>query len=107
MTILQRMTGWSLAGLTASLLLSTSAGAADIAAASRIDAVTVFPSLATVTRIVEAEVPAGSHTLVVSGLPQALDPQSLRIEGVWERAASDRIHRVEKPAVAGLATAVR
>jgi N-terminal domain of unknown function (DUF4140) len=56
--------------------------AADITAPSRIDAVTVYPGVATVTRVVEVEVPAGQHTLVVAGLPQALDPNSLRVDGV-------------------------
>ncbi len=56
--------------------------AAEIAASSRIDGVIVYPGVASVTRIVEVEVPAGQHTIVVSGLPQALDPNSLRVEGV-------------------------
>jgi uncharacterized protein (TIGR02231 family) len=56
--------------------------AADITAASKIDGVVVYPGLAAVTRIVEVEVPAGQHVIVVSGLPQALDPNSLRVEGV-------------------------
>ena len=59
-----------------------SARAADIVAPSRIDGVTVYPGVATVTRVVEIAVPAGQHTLIVSGLPQALDPNSLRVEGV-------------------------
>ncbi len=60
------------------------ASAAEIAAPSRIDAVTVYPGVATVTRLVEITVPAGQHTLVVGGLPQAADPNSLRVEGVSE-----------------------
>jgi uncharacterized protein (TIGR02231 family) len=56
--------------------------AAEIAATSRIDGVVVYPGLAAVTRIVEVEMPAGQHTIVVAGLPQALDPASLRVEGV-------------------------
>ncbi|MGL5115669.1 MAG: mucoidy inhibitor MuiA family protein [Beijerinckiaceae bacterium] len=55
--------------------------AAEIPAASRIDGVVIYPGLATVTRVIEMDVPAGQHILVVSGLPQALDPASLRIEG--------------------------
>lgn len=68
----------------AALLLAgvTPALAAEISAPSRIDGVVVYPGLATVTRIVEVEVPAGQHTIVVSGLPQSLDPNSLRVEGV-------------------------
>ncbi len=56
--------------------------AAEIAAPSRIDSVVVYPGVAAVTRIVEAEVPAGQHVIVIPGLPQALDPNSLRVEGV-------------------------
>lgn len=73
--------------LAAALLASVSpfapaAFAAEIAAPSRIDGVTVYPGAATVTRIVEVDVPAGQHVIVVSGLPQALDPNSLRVDGV-------------------------
>jgi len=56
--------------------------AAEIAAPSRIDGVVVYPGVAAITRIVEVEVPAGQHTLVIGGLPQALDPNSLRVDGV-------------------------
>ncbi|MGL4239904.1 MAG: mucoidy inhibitor MuiA family protein [Beijerinckiaceae bacterium] len=69
--------------ITAALLASVSpVFAAEITANSKIDGVVVYPGVAAVTRIVEVEVPAGQHTIVVSGLPQALDPNSLRIEGV-------------------------
>jgi uncharacterized protein (TIGR02231 family) len=68
----------------AALLLAgaTPVFAAEITASSRIDGVVVHPGVATITRIVEVEVPAGQHTIVVAGLPQALDPNSLRVEGV-------------------------
>lgn len=66
----------------ASPLLAPAVSAAEIAAPSKIDGVTVYPGLAAVTRTVEVEVPAGQHTVVVAGLPQALDPNSLRVEGV-------------------------
>jgi uncharacterized protein (TIGR02231 family) len=69
--------------MSAALLASAApVFAAEIAAPSRIDGVIVYPGVAAVTRIVEAEVPAGQHVIVVSGLPQALDPNSLRVEGV-------------------------
>jgi uncharacterized protein (TIGR02231 family) len=55
--------------------------AAEIPAASRIDGVIVYPGLAAVSRAIEVDIPAGQHVLVVSGLPQALDPASLRVEG--------------------------
>jgi uncharacterized protein (TIGR02231 family) len=56
--------------------------AAEITASSKIDGVIVYPAAAAVTRVLEVEVPAGAHTIVVTGLPQALDPNSLRVEGV-------------------------
>jgi uncharacterized protein (TIGR02231 family) len=68
--------------ISALLLSVTPVFAADISAPSRIDGVVVYPGVAAVTRIVEVDVPAGAHTLVISGLPQTLDPNSLRIEGV-------------------------
>jgi uncharacterized protein (TIGR02231 family) len=55
--------------------------AAEISASSRIDGVIVYPGLAAVSRAIEIDIPAGQHVLVVSGLPQALDPASLRVEG--------------------------
>lgn len=59
----------------------TPALAADIAANSRIDAVTVFPQGAEVTRIVQARIAAGEHTLIFEGLPAELAPETLRVEG--------------------------
>ena len=63
------------------LALSSHAQAADIAALSRISAVTVYPDGATVTRQIEAEIVPGSSTIVVKDLPSSIDPLSLRIEG--------------------------
>ena len=72
--------------LVVALLLTTTslsaAFAADINAVSRIDAVTVFPFGAEVTRVAEARIGAGEHTLIFDGLPGELAPESLRIEGV-------------------------
>jgi uncharacterized protein (TIGR02231 family) len=69
--------------LAAALMAGVSPlAAAEITAASRIDGVVVYPGVASVTRLVEVEIPAGQHVLVVSGLPQSLDPNSLRVEGV-------------------------
>ncbi|MGE3875789.1 MAG: mucoidy inhibitor MuiA family protein [Parvibaculaceae bacterium] len=71
--------------LTVAIFLATTsltpAMAADIAALSRIDAVTVFPQGAEVTRIAEAHIAAGEHTLVFDGLPAELAPETLRVEG--------------------------
>jgi uncharacterized protein (TIGR02231 family) len=68
---------------TAALLLGVSPlCAAEITAPSKIDGVIVYPGVAAITRIVEVDVPAGQHTLVIAGLPQSLDPNSLRVEGI-------------------------
>jgi len=75
--------------LVVALLLTTTslstAFAADINAVSRIDAVTVFPQGAEVTRIAEARISAGEHMLIFDGLPGELSPETLRIEGVGGR----------------------
>ncbi len=55
--------------------------AATIQAQSRIDAVTVFPSGAEVTRAAEAQIMAGEHALVFDGLPGDLMPETIRVEG--------------------------
>lgn len=55
--------------------------AAEIEARSRIEAVTVYPEGAMVTRTVQVDLPAGSTTLVFRGLPLSIDPASLRVEG--------------------------
>lgn len=65
-------------------LLTTSlstAFAGDLVAVSKIDAVTVFPQGAEVTRMANAHLPAGDTTLLLQGLPQEVDPQSIRVEG--------------------------
>jgi uncharacterized protein (TIGR02231 family) len=53
--------------------------AADLAATLTIDQVTVYPQTAAVVRRGEVAVPAGSHRLIIRGLPDPVDPGSLRI----------------------------
>jgi len=55
------------------------AGEADVA--SRIDAVTIYPDAAIVTRLAEVDAPAGDSVLTFRNLPLGLDPDSLRVEG--------------------------
>jgi len=55
--------------------------AADLDAASTIDAVTVYPDGATVTRVITLDLPSGDNTLVARDFPLSLDPSSLRVEG--------------------------
>jgi len=59
----------------------TPAFAADIAANSRIDAVTVFPFGAEIVRLAEANVEAGENTLIFSDLPGNLQMETIRVEG--------------------------
>lgn len=55
--------------------------AADVQTDSRITAVTVYADRAAVTRTASVELPAGASTVVLTGLPESLFPDSLRAEG--------------------------
>ncbi len=71
---------------TTSLVLVTAfatmpARAADLDASSTIDAVTVYPDGASVTRVIALDLPSGDNTLVAKDFPLTLDPSSLRVEG--------------------------
>jgi uncharacterized protein (TIGR02231 family) len=72
--------------VTASLVVFASlaaiqARAADVEAISAVDAVTVYPDGASITRAITVEIPGGDNTVVVKDFPLALDPSSLRVEG--------------------------
>src|ERR1700760_1719371 len=60
---------------------ATPAVAADLDAASAIDAVTVYPDGASVTRVITLDLPSGDNTLVAKDFPLSLDRASLRVEG--------------------------
>ena len=60
---------------------ASSAFAADIEATSTIDAVTVYPDGATVTRTLKVDLPAGDNVVLARDFPLGLDPASLRVEG--------------------------
>ncbi|MFO1107572.1 MAG: mucoidy inhibitor MuiA family protein [Bradyrhizobium sp.] len=62
-------------------LAVTPAGAADLDVSSAVDAVTVYPDGATVTRVIALDLPAGDNTLVAKDFPLTLDASSLRVEG--------------------------
>jgi uncharacterized protein (TIGR02231 family) len=71
---------------TTSLVLVTAfaaaqARAADLDASSAVDAVTVYPDGASVTRVITLDLPAGDTTLVAKDFPLTLDASSLRVEG--------------------------
>src|SRR3954454_16208256 len=55
--------------------------AADVDASSAVDAVTVYPDGASVTRLITVDLPAGDNSAVLKDFPLALDPSSLRVEG--------------------------
>lgn len=61
--------------------LAGSAYAADIPAESRVDAVTVFPAGAEVTRVAKVKVDKGEHVLIFSDVPAQAAPDSIRVEG--------------------------
>ncbi|MEZ5817830.1 MAG: mucoidy inhibitor MuiA family protein [Hyphomicrobiaceae bacterium] len=65
----------------AAVLGSSAAEAADIGAASKIAAVTVFPTGAEVIRLAKVKVPAGEHTIVIDHLPPTALAGSVRVEG--------------------------
>jgi uncharacterized protein (TIGR02231 family) len=62
-------------------MAATTARSADLEATSAVDAVTVYPDGASVTRAVTIELSGGEDTLVLKDFPLALDPSSLRVEG--------------------------
>jgi uncharacterized protein (TIGR02231 family) len=71
---------------TTSLVLVTAftgaqAWAAELAATSTVDAVTVYPDGASVTRLITLDLPAGDSTLVARDFPLGIDASSLRVEG--------------------------
>jgi uncharacterized protein (TIGR02231 family) len=69
------------------LSLSWPATAAEIAAPSKIDAVTVFPSGAEISRIIRVRLEAGEQTLLISDITSEALPTSIRVEA----SASSRL----------------
>jgi uncharacterized protein (TIGR02231 family) len=70
--------------ITTSLVVFTAlaaieAKAATLEATSAVDAVTVYPDSASVTRAINVDLPAGDNTLVLKDFPLTLDPSSLRV----------------------------
>jgi uncharacterized protein (TIGR02231 family) len=79
---------WSTAPVALLLATAGPGRALDIEAKSAIQSVLVAPGAAIISRTLVVDAPAGSHAILVPGLPQSLDPASLRIEGVASAAAS-------------------
>lgn len=86
-----------------SLVLPLAAAASDVRAPSRIDAVTVYRSTARVTRAARVEVGAGAARVLLEGLPDQLDDDSLRVEG--KGSARARVFGVAVERVTGAAAA--
>lgn len=61
--------------------IAAGARAAEVKGASRIDAVTVYPSGAEVTRIGKVKVDSGEHALLFADLPANAVSSSIRVEG--------------------------
>ena len=55
--------------------------AAEMEASSTVDAVTVYPDGASVTRLISLDLPAGDTALLAKDFPLGLDATSLRVEG--------------------------
>ena len=71
-----------LAAIVATTFL-TPVSAAELTAQSQIDAVTVYPQGAEVTRVATADLVRGDHSLILDNLPGDVDPQSIRVEVTW------------------------
>jgi uncharacterized protein (TIGR02231 family) len=69
------------AGLLLATTIFTPAYGIDISSTSSIDAVTVFPQGAQVTRIAMFSMPAGKNTIILKDLPADVVIGSLRVEG--------------------------
>ncbi|MEL6841321.1 MAG: mucoidy inhibitor MuiA family protein, partial [Pseudomonadota bacterium] len=66
--------------LTTSLIALTGPAFADtITGEAKVDTVTIYPGLATVSRLITLDLPAGSHEIIVPGLPQSLQTEGLRL----------------------------
>jgi len=61
--------------------LVTGAHAADVKGTSRIDAVTVFPSGAEITRLAKVRLERGDHVILFTDLPARTIHSSIRVEG--------------------------
>ncbi len=70
-----------LTAITASLMMTTALQAADVPAPSVIDAVTVFPQGAEVTRTAKVKLQPGEHTILLTDLPPSAIGNSIRVEG--------------------------
>lgn len=71
----------TLIAVASAAMITGSAYAAEIPATSKVDAVTVFPAGAEVTRLAKLQLDKGEHVLIFSDVPAQAAPDSIRIEG--------------------------
>jgi uncharacterized protein (TIGR02231 family) len=64
---------------TTMLVLACPSFADTFTVQARVDMVTIYPGLASVSRLITLDFPAGLHDIIVSDLPQGLSSQGLRI----------------------------
>ncbi len=74
--------------LAATFLTPVSALAFNIDVTSSIANVTVYTDGAAINRGVTTDIPAGSHTIILRGLPAGLDPNSIRADGEGDASFS-------------------
>ena len=82
---------FTLSSLALALCLIPMAQADTLTRLSQIQAVTVHPGMATVTRTLALQLPAGEHILLIPELPAALDEASLRLSGVGHGLQIDSV----------------
>jgi uncharacterized protein (TIGR02231 family) len=85
--------------LAASLAAPSATPAAELAARSRIDAVTIYRAGARVERVARLDLVAGDARVLLAGLPAELDDDSVRVEG--KGTARARVMGVEVATVTG------
>ena len=71
----------TLAALSLASATLSAAHAADVTAASRIDAVVVYPQGAEVARTVKVRLEPGEHAVLLNDLPAGALANSIRVEG--------------------------
>lgn len=95
------------AALVLATTFLTPVSATEYIAESQIDAVTVFPRGAEITRLTTVDLERGDHTLILDNLPAEIDPHSIRVEGIAggdvEIASVDSktVHVVDDASIAG------
>ena len=82
-------------GLATTMLVPLTANADTIEATSAVSRVTVYTDGATISRRRGRQSSGRANTVVLRGLPAGLDPNSIRVDGIGQRGARDRLRRHE------------